>query len=114
MPSLLAGELGSVPEPRKAILSVSLNALSVSYCPHPITVTWGFLFCFVFKGESVATPMPKKAECKMLCQTSVRGLELECLPQAPLPSSELVGTGREAPGRQAPSPGVMCLFYIGL
>ena len=54
---------------------------SVSYCPRPLTVAW-----FVLK-ESVATPVPKKAQrYKMLRQPPGISLRLELcyLPGAPL------------------------------
>lgn len=58
-PSFLAGDLGDVPgQPgAKEGNLVCVIKCSVSYCPRPLTVAW-----FVVLKESVATPVPKKAQ----------------------------------------------------
>lgn len=64
---------------------------SVSYYPRPLTVAW-----FVLK-ESVATPVPKKAQrSKMLHQPPGISLRLElcCLPGAPLSPLPRVSSNR--------------------
>lgn len=75
-------------------------------------------YVFVFKGESIATPIPEKAQrCKKDATSGVSVCcpELCCLPGSS--SSPEIADSREALGRDAragdPSlpPGVMCLFF---
>lgn len=84
-PSFLAGELGDVPgQPgAKEGNLICVIKCSVSYCPRPLTVA-----CFVVLKESVATPVPKKAQrYKMLHQLPGISLRSGAVlsPLSPLP-----------------------------
>lgn len=117
MPSLLTGELGSLPgQPgtSKGDISVSLNALSPPVPIHNCDLV--FIVVVVFKGESIAIPIPKKAQrCKDARSGSASAdLEQCCLPEALLPpqKEQRVEGPLPIPGRrQGLPPGVMCLFF---